>query len=56
MKVNLPGFKDEKMKDAVTYHSCGSQDMTIFHCSGWNDQHLLPYVLQVAIRVPGRPC
>ena len=43
VKVNLPIFKDEKTKDAVMYHSWW-WDMAIFHCSGWDDQHLLPYV------------
>ena len=43
MKVNLPIFKDEKSKDAVTY--CSWQwDVTIFHWSRWDNQHLLPYV------------
>ena len=44
VKVNLLIFKDEKTKDAVTYHSW-QWDIAIFHCSGWDDQHLLPYVL-----------
>ena len=45
MKVNLPIFKDEKTKDAVTY--CSWQwDVTIFCCLHQNNQHLLPYVLQ----------
>ena len=43
MKINFPIFKDEKMKDAVTYCSC-QWGMAIFHQSGWDDQHLLPYV------------
>ena len=45
VKVNLLIFKDEKTKDAVTYHSW-QWDMVIFHCSGWDDQHLLPYVFR----------
>ena len=43
VKVNLPIIKDEKSKDAVIYHSL-RWDVTIFHQSGWDDQHLLPYV------------
>ena len=42
--VNLPIFKDEKTKDAVTYHSW-QWDIAMFCCSGWENQHLLPYVL-----------
>ena len=46
MKVNLPIFKDEKTKDAVTY--CSWQwDMAIFHQSQWDNQHLLPYVFSL---------
>ena len=44
VKVNLLIFKDEKTKDAVTYHSW-QWDIAIFHCSGWDDQHLLLHVL-----------
>ena len=43
VKVNMPIFKDEKTKDTVTYHSW-QWDTAFFCCSGWNDQHLLPYV------------
>ena len=36
VKVNLPIFKDEKIKDAVTY--CSWQwDIAIFHSPGWDD-------------------
>ena len=42
-KVNLPIFKDDKTKDVVTY--CLWQwDVAIFCHSGWDDQHLVPYV------------
>ena len=40
MKVNLPIFKDEKTKDAVTYHSW-RWDIAIFYSLGWDNQHLL---------------
>ena len=52
MKVNLPTFKDEKSKDAVTYYSW-PWDMAIFHQSVWNDQHLLPYVFHSLQGFPG---
>ena len=39
MKVNLPTFKD-----TVTYHLWWWA-VAIFHCLGWDDQHLLPYVI-----------
>ena len=45
MKVNLLNFKDEKTKDAVTYH-LWQWHIAIFCCLGWDDQHLLPYVFQ----------
>ena len=39
----MPILKDKKTKDAVTY--CFWQwEVAIFHCLGWEDQHLLPYV------------
>ena len=43
VKVNLLIFKDEKTKDVVTYHLWW-WDITIFHCLGWDDKHLLPYI------------
>ena len=51
-KVNLPIFKDEKTKDAVTYH-LWQWDIAIFCHSGWNDQHLLLYVFQLLQGFPG---
>ena len=56
MKVNLPIFKGKKTKDVVTY--CSWQlDVVIFCCSGWDNQHLLPYVfwlLQGSLGDPAR--
>ena len=52
MKVDLLIFKDEKTKDAVTYHSW-QWDVAIFHQSGWDDQHLLPYIFQSLQGFPG---
>ena len=45
VKVNLPTFKDEKAKDAVTYCSWW-WDVSVFCHSGWDDYHLLPYVFR----------
>ena len=45
VKVNLPIFKDNMTKDAVTYHSWW-WDKAIFHCSGWDHQHVLSYAFQ----------
>ena len=52
MKVNLLIFKDEKTKDVVTYHSW-QWDIAIFHCSGWDDQHLLLYIFWSLQGFPG---
>ena len=52
VKINLPIFKDEKTKDAVTYHLWW-WDIAIFHCLDWDDQHLLPYVFQSLEGFPG---
>ena len=52
MKVNLPIFKDEKTKDAVTYHSWW-WDIALFCCSGWDDQQLLLYIFQSLQGFPG---
>ena len=52
IKVNLPTFKDEKAKDAVTYCSW-CFDVSVFcHC-GWDDWHLLPYVFRSLQGFPG---
>ena len=52
VKVNLPTFKDEKAKDAVTYHSW-QWDMSLFCHSCWDDHHLLPYVFRSLQGFPG---
>ena len=51
-KINLLIFKDEKTKDAVTYHLWW-WDITIFHCLGLDDQHLLLYIFQSLQGFPG---
>ena len=43
VKVNLPIFKDEKTKDAVTY-CLWWWDVAIFCCLGGDNRHLLPYI------------
>ena len=52
MKVNLPIFKDEKTKDGVTYHSWW-WDIAILYHSGWDEQHLLPYIIRSLQGFPG---
>ena len=52
VEVNLPIFKDEKIKDAVTYYSW-QWDAAIFHCLGWDNQHLVPYVFWSLQGFPG---
>ena len=52
VKVNLPIFKDEKMKDAVTY-CFWWWDMAIFHWSGWDNSHLLLYNFSSLQGFPG---
>ena len=52
VKVNLPTFKDEKAKNAVT--SCSWHwDMSVLCCSGWDEQCLLPYVFRSLQGFPG---
>ena len=50
--VNLLIFKDEKTKNAVSYCSWW-WDIAIFCCSGWDEQHLLPYVFWSLQGFPG---
>ena len=52
VKGNLPIFKDEKAKDAVTYH-LWHWDVSMFYHSGWDDCHLLPYVFRSLWGFPG---
>ena len=42
MKINLPIFKDEDTKDAVTYQSW-RWDLTVYHHVGCRDRTLLLY-------------
>ena len=45
MKINLPIFKDENAKDAVTYQSW-RWDLTVYRCAGCRDHTLLPYAIR----------
>ena len=45
MKINLPVFKDEDAKDAVTYQSW-RWDLTVYRCTGCRDRTLLPYAIR----------
>ena len=52
MKINLPVFKDEDMKDAVTYQSW-HWDLTVYNCTGCQDCTLLPYAICSLQGYPG---
>ena len=45
MKINLPIFKNEDAKDAVTYQSW-RWDLTVYRCAGCRDHSLLPYTIR----------
>ena len=45
MKINLPIFKDENAKDAITYQSW-RQDLTAYHHTECRDHTLLPYAIR----------
>ena len=45
MKINLPVFKDEHAKDAVTYQSW-RWDLMVYQCTGCRDYTLLPYAIR----------
>ena len=52
MKINLPVFKDEDAKDAVTYQSW-RWDLTVYQCAGCRDCTLLPYAIRSLQDYPG---
>ena len=52
MKINLPIFKDEDAKDAVTYQSW-RWDLTVYRCAGCRDYTLLPYAISSLQGYPG---
>ena len=52
MKINLPIFKDEDTKDAVTYQSW-RWDLTVYRCAGCRDCTVLPYAIRSLQGYPG---
>ena len=44
IKINLPIFKNEDTKDAITYQSW-RWDLTAYHHAGCQDHTLLPYAI-----------
>ena len=52
MKINLPIFKDEDAKDAVTYQSW-RWDLTMYRQAGCRDCTLLPYAIRSLQGYPG---
>ena len=52
MKINLPIFKDEDAKDAVTYQSW-RWDLTVYWPARCRDHTLLPYAIRSLQGYPG---
>ena len=52
MKINLPVFKDEYAKDAVTYQNW-RWDQTVYQHAGCRDHTLLPYAIRSLKDYPG---
>ena len=52
MKINLPIFKDEDAKDAMTYQSW-RWDLTVYRHAGCRDHTLLPYAIRSLQGYPG---
>ena len=52
MKLNLPIFKDEDAKDAITYQSW-RWDLTVYCHAGCRNCTLLPYTMQSLQGYPG---
>ena len=52
MKINLPIFKDEDAKDAVTYQSW-RWGLTVYRHAGCRDCTLLPYAIRSLQGYPG---
>ena len=53
MKINLPIFKDEDAKDAVTYQSW-RWDLMVYRHAGCRDHTLLPYAIRSLQGYPGK--
>ena len=52
MKINLPVFKDEDAKDAVTYQSW-RWDLMVYWCAGCRDHTLILYAIRSLQGYPG---
>ena len=52
MKINLPVFKGEDTKDAITYQSW-YWGLTVYHCARCQDHALLPYAIHSLQGYPG---
>ena len=52
MKINLPIFKDEDAKDAVTYQSW-RWNLTVYRHASCRDHTLLPYAIRSLQGYPG---
>ena len=52
MKINLPIYKDEDVKDVVTYQSW-RWDLTVYLHAGYRDYTLLPYAIRSLQGYPG---
>ena len=52
MNINLPVFKDEDVKDVVTYQ-CWRWDLTVYQHVGCRDHTLLPYAIWSLQGYPG---
>ena len=52
VKINLPIFKDEDAKNAVTYQSW-RWDLTVYQHAGCRDRTLLPYAIRSLQGYPG---
>ena len=52
MKINLPVFKDEDAKDAVTYQSW-RWDLMVYQCAACRDCTLLSYAIRSLQGYPG---
>ena len=52
MNINLPIFKDDDAKDAVTYQSW-RWDLTVYRHAGCRDHTLLPYAIRSLQGYPG---
>ena len=53
MKINLPIFKEEDAKDAVTYQSW-RWDLTVYRYAGCRDHTLLLYAIRSLQGYPGK--